>query len=81
MSAPDIVERLRQVMRRSAVPQLDWDGVNAHTPIEKLGFDSLTILDLIYDIQQEFKLEFDPTEIAGVKTVGQLADFIKQAGA
>lgn len=76
-----IVERLRAVMKRSSRVQVDWSKVDAATRIDTIGFDSLTILDLIYDIQQEFKLDFEAEEVARIKTVGELAEFLarKQA--
>ena len=46
--------------------------------IGELGFDSLSILDLIYDVQQEFGIEFDAEELVNVNTVGDLADFIAE---
>jgi len=76
-----IVGRLRQIMMTSSVKKLDWDAVTDDTTIASLGFDSLSILDLIYDIQQNFKVDFDAEELAAVKTVGQLATFLQQKGA
>jgi acyl carrier protein len=34
------------------------------------------MLDLIYDIQQGFGLEFDAEQMAGVRTVGDLVRFL-----
>lgn len=78
MSHDEIIEKLRQVMKRSSREVVDWDAVTAESSIESLGFDSLSILDLIYDIQQEFGAEFDAEELVSVKTVGELAAFLKE---
>ncbi|MDD4871826.1 MAG: phosphopantetheine-binding protein [Kiritimatiellae bacterium] len=78
MTQLQIIEKLRTMMRKSSQAQVDWDTVTADSSIASLGFDSLSILDLVYDIQQEFGFEFEAEELVGVKTVGQLADFLEK---
>ncbi len=76
MNHAEIMDRLRAIMRQASQANVDWDAVSAESGIEEMGFDSMAILDLIYDIQQGFGLEFDAEEIARVRTVGELADFL-----
>ncbi len=65
-------------MQQLSQEQTDWAAVTRDHKIAKLGFDSLAILDLIYDIQQEFDIQFDPEEMADVRTVGQLEEFLEK---
>ena len=65
-------------MEQSSEEEVDWGSLTGNTTIESLGFDSLAILDLIYDIQQEFGAEFDAEELVSVSTVDELASFITQ---
>jgi len=76
MMRAEIVAKLRASMKKSSARQLDWDTITEETAIATLGFDSLSILDLLYDVQQDFGLEFEPEELAGVRTVGNLVDFL-----
>lgn len=76
MTQEQIIEKLRTMMRKTSQAKVDWDAVNTDSPIASLGFDSLSILDLVYDIQQELGLEFEAEELVKVKTVGQLAAFL-----
>lgn len=76
MEPAEIIGKLRQSMKRSSASQVVWDNVTEETAIETLGFDSLSILDLVYDLQQDFGVEFEPEELAGMRTVGQLVDFL-----
>jgi len=76
MTKDEIIEKLREEMKVSSTEEVDWDAVTAETTIESLGFDSLSILDLIYDVQQAFGLTFDAEKLVDVRTVGDLADFI-----
>ncbi|MBN1556580.1 MAG: acyl carrier protein [Lentisphaerae bacterium] len=76
MDTTAVLERLREVMRRSAQKTLDWEHLDADTPIDALGFDSLAILDLLYDIQQAFGVSFEPEDLMKVQTVRDLAEFL-----
>jgi len=74
----EIIEKLKDVIRGSSQEQVDPSSIKGDTTIESMGFDSLSILDLIYDIQQAFDVEFDAEEMVKVKTVNDLADFLAQ---
>ncbi len=77
MQREEIIDRLRTTMQQSTQEAVDWDSVTLETDIGTLGFDSLSILDLIYDVQQEFDLEFEAEELIGVRTVGELVGFLE----
>ena len=83
MAQEQIISRLRDIMARNAAAggSIDWNAVGAKDSIASLGIDSLAMLDFIYDIQQEFGIEFDPQELVRIGTVGELADFIAQRSA
>jgi acyl carrier protein len=78
MAYDEILAKLKNVMKRSSQAKVDWNAITPGTPIQSLGFDSLSILDLIYDIQQEFGLEFEAEELIRVKTVRELVDFLEK---
>ena len=78
MTQLEIIEKLRTMMKKTSQAQVDWKAVNADSTIASLGFDSLSILDLVYDIQQEFGFEFEAEELVGVRTVGQLTAFLEK---
>ena len=76
MTREEVILKLKHTMKQASRESVDWDSVNADTDIKTLGFDSLTILDLVYDVQQEFKLDFEAEELVSIDTVGKLADFL-----
>lgn len=78
MTHEEIIEKLRKAIKQSSAANMDWDAVTGHNTIESLGFDSLSMLDLVYDIQQEFSLEFEPEELLKIKTVDELVVFLKR---
>lgn len=77
MTQTEIIIQLRTLMRKNSTVAVNWDTVDSSATIASLGFDSLSILDLIYDLQQHFKIEFDAEEMARVDTVGKLAVFLE----
>ena len=78
MTRDEIVGKLRDAMRESSTAEVDWDAVTESTDIGSLGFDSLSILDLIYEIQQKFGVHFEAEKLAGIRTVGHLVDFLQK---
>ena len=77
MTRVEVLSKLRTIMQTSSREKVDWAAVTEAAPIASLGFDSIAILDLIYDLQQAFKIEFEAEELGGVKTVGDLLDWLE----
>ena len=79
--ACEVLARLRDVLRESAVEEHDWDAVMLETQIESLGFDSLTILDVLYDVEEEFGIALDPKQVVKTRTIGEIIALLQQNGA
>ncbi len=74
------LKRIGAVIRRSLsdLPNLpDAGPFQESTPLDALGLDSLTVLDLVYDLQQEFKCEGDMRDLTGLRTLGDLAVYLE----
>lgn len=78
MTRDEILKQLKHAMKQSSKEVFNWDSLTEDTKIADIGFDSLSILDLIYDVQQVFSLDFEAEELTGVKTVGQLVSFLEK---
>lgn len=78
MTRQEILEQLRDTMKDTSPEPIDWDALTENTEIVSLGFDSLSILDLIYDVQQAFGIDFEAEQLVTIKTVGELADFLEK---
>ncbi len=81
MSDETIIIRLRNILRDNSAEERDWGHVNGETTMESLGIDSLSILDLLYDIDQEFDIHLEGSEVIDMRTVGEIANLLKQRGA
>ncbi len=76
MTDAEVMVRLQAVIKKASPKPIEWKSVTPETTIASIGFDSLSMLDLIYDIQQGFGVEFDAEQMAGVRTVGDLVRFL-----
>ncbi len=78
MTRAEIIEKLQEIMKSTTQIPVDWDAVDEATSIASIGIDSLAMLDLIYDLQQGFEIDFEPEELVHVVTVGDLATFLHE---
>ena len=69
----DTFERLRAILVRDY--QLAPEAVSAEAPLESLGIDSLGAAELLFNIEDEFKLTL-PREPVALATVGDVVEFI-----
>ena len=74
METKQTLDRLREVLESSSTQPVDWAKLSAETTVESLGFDSLSILDVLYGIEQEFGVELDAGHVMDLTTVGDLMD-------
>lgn len=74
MERGETLERLRGVLADSSTQAVDWSVLSPAMTVESLGFDSLSILDVLYGIEQEFGVGLDAGDVMDLKTVGDLID-------
>ncbi len=73
-----IINTLRQIVEESSIEPVDTSQITEDTTIGELGFDSLSVLDLIYDLQQAFGLDFEMQELVNINSIGELIDFLEE---
>lgn len=76
MTNDEIMEGLGRVIEDSAAEDVDWSEVTAATTLESFGFDSLAVLDLIFDIEQEFGVKIPAEDMLKMATVGDLVVYL-----
>lgn len=52
--------------------------LNEATTLRDVGLSSLQIADIVYTIEDEMEIEFDPSKAADVVTVGDLVELARQ---
>ena len=77
MTRSETFEQLGAVIEESSVEDVDWSTVSEEQTLESFGFDSLAVLDLIFDLESEFGVQIKAEEILEMKTVGELVTFLE----
>lgn len=78
MQRAEILKRLGTVIEESASEDVDWSDVDETTTLESFGFDSLSVLDLIFDLDQEFGTEIEAAELLKMNTLGDLITYLQK---
>lgn len=81
MSDDAILERLRTILRDNAVEDRDWNAIDERTTFEDVGIDSLSILDLLYDVDQAFGVQLEAKDVVDLQTIGEIAALLEARGA
>lgn len=79
MDRQEILKRLGTVIEESSAEDVDWSTVNEDTTLESFGFDSLSVLDLIFDLDQELDTEIEAAEILKMRTIGDMITYLEGA--
>ena len=72
MTRPEILQRLAGAIADSDASLIDADQVSEATSLESFGVDSLVLIDLIFDIEQEFGVKLAAEELTAMRTMGDL---------
>lgn len=79
--AEAIIRKLREIMETTAMEEIDWSRYGPHSTIDSLGLDSLTILDLLYDVEQELGVRLEAKDITSIRNIGEMASLLIDRGA
>ena len=78
MTRSEIFDKMRELMKNTSQVKANWDAITEADSIQSLGFDSLSVLDLIYEVQQTFNVELEAKEIVKVRTVGDMITLLEK---
>lgn len=68
------IDRLRQLLAKDY--KLDPGALVPDAPLEALGIDSLGVAELMFNIEDEFKVTI-PEEPVALKTIGDVVTYIQ----
>lgn len=77
ISRPDILKRLVAVIAESASAPVDAADVTEASSLESFGVDSLVLIDLIFDVEQEFGVKLAAEELTAMRTMGDLVSHLE----
>ena len=78
MNRSEILTKLGEVIVDSSATEIEWSGVTEDTTLESFGFDSLAVLDLIFDLEDSFGTSIETEDMLAMKTAGDLVTYLEK---
>lgn len=70
----ELLQRFKSIA--SKIAERDIPLASADTPISDLGLDSLNLLEIIGEMEKEFRIRIPDDQLVGITTVAQLVDLV-----
>lgn len=72
-----VFEKMKKILAEQL--DADIDSITLETDIQDdLGADSLDVVEMLMSIEDEFEIEIPDEKIEGLKTVGQVVEYIQE---
>ena len=66
-----VLDRVAEVLRRPRAM------VSMDTELSQLAADSFVLVELVLELQDEFRVRFDHDDVQGLRTVGEVVDLVE----
>src|SRR5262245_46720989 len=77
MNRDEIVRGLRDLLTRQEQVKVDVAAITEDTRIDRIGFDSISILDFIYDVEDRFRVQTEMADLVAMDRVRDLIDYLE----
>jgi acyl carrier protein len=58
---------------------IDPDGLDPHAPLDSLGIDSLSFIEFMFKVEEEFDVQVSDEDLKGIKTLADLERHVGSA--
>jgi len=76
MTQDELLAELRLLLTRQKQLKMDAAAITPDTRIDQIGFDSLSILEFIYDVEDRFQVETQLAELVAMTHVRELVGYL-----
>jgi len=76
MTKEEIVSALRDLLRKQKQLKVDVDTIQLDTRFDQIGFDSLSILDFMYDVENRFNVVPEMADLVRMQKVSDLIEYL-----
>lgn len=76
MSKDQLISELRELLRKQQQLKVDVDAIKVDTRFDQIGFDSLSILDFMYEVETRFGVVPEIAELVKMQQVNDLVEFL-----
>ena len=73
----EIVEGFKECLQRLDGVGIDVESLAEDKRIDTVGFDSLSLLDFMYEVETAFGIEMDVSDLVEMNVVGDLIDLVE----
>jgi len=78
MPRDQIISGLKDLLRQQKQIQINVDALTENTTLNEVGFDSISILDFIYDVESRFNVRTEIAELVRMERVKDLIDHLER---
>jgi acyl carrier protein len=76
MTKAEIADGLRELLRKQKQLKVDVEKIRMDTRFDQIGFDSLSILDFMYDVENRFAVVPEMADLVRMQKVDDLIDYL-----
>ncbi len=76
MTRDDTINTLKELLRQQKQLKVDLDALTPESRLDKVGFDSLSILDFMYDVESRFNVQIPVAELVKMERVSDLIEYL-----
>jgi acyl carrier protein len=77
MKREETVAKLREILTRQPSLKANVGAITEDMRIGEVGFDSLSILDFMYDVENELQIQTEIAELVKIERVRDLIDYVQ----
>jgi acyl carrier protein len=77
MTRDQIVGVLKELLRQQKQVKIDVSSISLESRLDRIGFDSLSILDFMYDVEDRFKVRMEIPDLVRMHHVKDLIDYLE----
>lgn len=70
-----VLDKIKEIVSEYA--DVDPEKITLESSLEDLGMDSLDVVDLFMNIEDEFNIELPEDEMENLKTLGDLVEYVE----
>ena len=78
MTQEEIVAAQRELLEQQELLKMDIAAITLDTRLDRLGFDSLSVLDFVYDVENRFKVSIEVADLVALERVDELAEYLRR---
>lgn len=78
MTREQIVTALGELLEQQEQIKVDITELTPDSRLDQLGFDSLSVLDFLYDVENRFKVPVEIADLVALERVDELVEYLQR---